>query len=83
MPVANSDGTHGPEHITDTGHELRSGIEGEVEFAGMTALVQDEQLMLFFPGGEGTSEPITWNTCRKLLFLLKLVIETARKTQRA
>jgi hypothetical protein len=53
-------------------------LSGEVEIAGQTFLVQDGELMVYIPGAEGGSELITWDTCMKILFLLKLSIISAR-----
>jgi len=41
-------------------------FEGRTEFAGAVLAVQDEQLMIYFPDGEGTSEPLTESVVQKL-----------------
>jgi hypothetical protein len=34
-------------------------IEGHVEIAGYDLVIQDEQIMIYVPGGSGDSEPLT------------------------
>lgn len=57
---------------------LSGKIDGSVEIAGWTCQVLDGELMIYEPGQEGDSEPITFDTATRLLFLLKLVIMNAR-----
>lgn len=47
-------------------------LSGEVQIAQHVFLVEDGQLQVFIPGGEGGSEPVTWDTCRGLLVILQL-----------
>lgn len=54
-------------------------LSGEVEIGQHTMLVQDGELMVYIPDGEGGSEPIDWNTCSRLLVLLQLCIFVARE----
>ena len=46
--------------------------------AGHKFSVVDGELMCYIPNGEGDSEIITFDTCHRMLFLFKLVIEHAR-----
>lgn len=46
-------------------------------------LVQDGELMVFIPDGEGGSEPVDWDTCYKLLFLLQLCVIAAKANRGA
>jgi hypothetical protein len=41
-------------------------IEGSIELAGHEIRVQDEQVMVFVPGGDGGSEPLDMSVIRKL-----------------
>lgn len=41
-------------------------LEVEVKIADHTILVQDDQIMVFVPGGDGQSEPLTENVVRSL-----------------
>jgi len=67
--------------------EVRKGVPGllwgKAEIAGWIFLVQDGELMIYEGNGIGDSEPITWDTARGLMFVLGLVIEEARRGQRA
>ena len=56
-------------------------LSGSVEIAGYTFLVQDGELMVFEPGHEGDSEPISWGTCERLMNVLYLAIQTARRAR--
>lgn len=47
-------------------------IEGKVNIAQHEFAVQDGQLMVFIPGGEGGSEPLTRETLNKIRFLERL-----------
>ena len=49
-------------------------IEGVVELGQHTCAVQDGQLMIYVPGGEGGSEPLDDTTIRRLEFLLGLAM---------
>lgn len=50
-------------------------IEGKINLAGHHVAIQDEMIMVYVPGGEGNSEPLTAETIQKLRFLLQLGIE--------
>ena len=49
--------------------------------AGYTFLVTDGELHVFEAGHDGDSEPISWDTARRLMFILQAVIEMARKNR--
>lgn len=46
-----------------------SRIEAETEIAGHIFLIQDNELMVFIPGEEGNSEPLSKRAVEKLAFL--------------
>ena len=48
-------------------------IEGRVEIAGYEFAVQDEQLMVYVPWGEGNSEEVTAGLVKRLAHLTGLV----------
>lgn len=58
-------------------------LSGQVEIGQHTMLVQDGELMVFIPDGEGGSEPVDWDTCYKLLFLLQLCVIAAKANRGA
>lgn len=65
--------------------EVRKSVPGlffgRVQIAGWSFLVQDGELMIYEPDGVGDSEPITWETAERLMFVLQLVIETTRRNR--